>query len=46
MHIAAFNPVAVNAEQVPADLIAKEKKSLKQKHLNLANQQTSLRKWL
>ncbi|AOA57613.1 translation elongation factor Ts [Acinetobacter larvae] len=25
MHIAAFNPVAVTAEQVPADLIAKEK---------------------
>ncbi|SPL72414.1 translation elongation factor Ts [Acinetobacter stercoris] len=25
MHIAAFNPVAVSAEQVPADLIAKEK---------------------
>ena len=25
MHVAAFNPVAVTAEQVPADLIAKEK---------------------
>lgn len=25
MHIAAFNPVAVSAEQVPADLVAKEK---------------------
>ena len=25
MHVAAFNPVAVNAEAVPADLIAKEK---------------------
>ena len=25
MHIAAFNPVAVSADQVPADLIAKEK---------------------
>ena len=24
MHVAAFNPVAVNAEAVPADLIAKE----------------------
>ena len=25
MHVAAFNPVAVTAEQIPADLIAKEK---------------------
>lgn len=25
MHVAAFNPVAVNAEAVPADLVAKEK---------------------
>ncbi|MCH4248400.1 MAG: translation elongation factor Ts [Acinetobacter populi] len=25
MHVAAFNPVAVSAEQVPADLVAKEK---------------------
>ncbi len=25
MHVAAFNPVAVTAEQVPADLVAKEK---------------------
>ena len=25
MHIAAFNPVAVSAEHVPADLVAKEK---------------------
>ena len=31
MHVAAFNPVAVNAEAVPADLIAKEKKLLKRK---------------
>jgi len=25
MHVAAFNPVAVTAEQVPAELVAKEK---------------------
>ncbi len=33
MHIAAFNPVAVNAEQVPADLIAKEKEIAEAKAL-------------
>ena len=43
MHVAAFNPVAVTAEQVPAELVAKEKKSLKQKQLNLVNQPISLK---
>ena len=33
MHIAAFNPVAVTAEQVPADLIAKEKEIAEAKAL-------------
>ncbi|TCM65241.1 translation elongation factor Ts (EF-Ts) [Acinetobacter calcoaceticus] len=33
MHVAAFNPVAVNAEQVPADLIAKEKEIAEAKAL-------------
>lgn len=45
MHVAAFNPVAVTAEQVPAELVAKEKKSLKQKQSNLVNQPISLKKW-
>ena len=33
MHIAAFNPVAVSADQVPADLIAKEKEIAEAKAL-------------
>ncbi|MFE1616564.1 translation elongation factor Ts, partial [Acinetobacter baumannii] len=33
MHVAAFNPVAVNAEAVPADLIAKEKEIAEAKAL-------------
>ncbi|WP_347452927.1 translation elongation factor Ts [Acinetobacter thermotolerans] len=33
MHIAAFNPVAVTAEQVPAELIAKEKEIAEAKAL-------------
>ena len=33
MHIAAFNPVAVSAEQVPAELIAKEKEIAEAKAL-------------
>jgi len=33
MHVAAFNPVAVSAEQVPAELIAKEKEIAEAKAL-------------
>jgi elongation factor Ts len=33
MHVAAFNPVAVSAEQVPADLVAKEKEIAEAKAL-------------
>ncbi len=45
MHVAAFNPVAISAEGVSAELIAKRKKLLKLKQSNLVSLQTSLRKW-
>jgi elongation factor Ts len=43
MHVAAFNPVAVNAEAFLLTLSRKRKKLLKQKQLNLVSLQTSLK---
>ena len=37
MHIAAFNPVAVNAEAVPAELVAKEKEIAEAKAIESGN---------
>lgn len=33
LHIAAMNPMALSADQIPADVVAKEKEILKQKNL-------------
>lgn len=44
MHIAAFNPVAVDDESVDADLLAREKDIIEAKLVSLASLITSLKK--
>ena len=44
MHVAALNHLAINAEDVPAEVLEREKKFSLLKHVNQANQKRSLKK--
>ena len=46
MHVAAANPQYLNREEVPAEIVEKEKKSLQLKSLTKASQLTLLKKSL
>ena len=45
MHVAAFNPVAVTAEQVPAELVAKEKEIAEAKAIESGKPANIVEKW-